>query len=282
MFHVFTRGREVFFYSFIVALLCGGYETGSRPGGGDHSHSNRAPRFCPDTIKLSGSTFEAEKITVAEPPGTMLKIPHKPGHHQITFGNTVLSYGTRSQSCWFHHNSKKCLSQMVADKPKGRCVQRYDNMGCKLCPTDAQGNAIECPKMDCGGFKVKELVNKCVKYEGGGGHHVVIKKNGKEIGVVEFDDKAGKLYAYSISAPGQKDPKKPYLEFHEVASPVKQGADSSRSYKLTVTAYAGGRVIGKYESLSNDRNTGTGKPENCPNSVLDLRGKQFLLKEARN
>lgn len=219
MSRIFSRNLSMVFSGFLACLLWG-YEA-----------EGRAPRFCPDTIKLSGSTFEAEKITVAEPPGGPKRIQYKQGAHKITFGNTVLSYREMKQSCWFHHNSKKCLSQEVADKSKG-----------------------------------------------GGNYHVVIRKNGKEIGVVELDDKSGKLYAYSISAAGQKDPKKPYLEFHEVKlSSIK--LQHHQVYKLTVNAYDGGRLVGKYESLSDDRNPGTEKPQNCPNSVLDLRGKQFLLKK---
>ena len=120
MIRIFTRKWGVLFYSFLAVLLCS-YEAEGRRAGGGHEHlTDEPPAPAPDVILLPGSTFIAETITIESS-----KI-RQTGRHKITFGKTVLSYKDRKK-CWFNHNSKKCLSQQVADKSKGKCTQKYDS-----------------------------------------------------------------------------------------------------------------------------------------------------------
>ena len=224
MIRIFTRRWGIGLHIFLACLLCNGYEAESKHCGGGHEHSvDHPPAPAPHIIILPGSTFTAEKITIETSNN------RQDGRHKITFGNTVLSYKD-TKKCWFHHNSKKCLSQEVADKSKG-----------------------------------------------GGSYHVAIKVNGREIGVVELDDKSGKLHAYSISAAGQKDPQKPYLEFHEQPVPATKGV---LRYKLTVSAYDRGRLIGTYESLSDNIALSLG-PQAKKGQPLNLRGKKVSSKNGK-
>ena len=191
MFHGFKRSKGVVFSGFLAFLLWG-YEAG-------------ACLSTPDEIKLPGSSFTAERITV----GKSLKKGY--GIFTITFGNTALSYRRgnhctnsgptkecRMELCWFYHNQSQCLSNMIPE-----------------------------------------------------GHHVAIKaKDGREIGLVEIDNKSKTLHAYSTSSAGVKDTNKPYLKFREHKDfcngkrPI--GQPCPTGVNLTVTAHAGGRIIGKY------------------------------------
>lgn len=61
----------------------------------------------PDTIRLSGSTFINEKITVAQ---SGIKGMNLKDRHLIRFGATPVSHNGR---CWYNHNSRQRLTQMV-------------------------------------------------------------------------------------------------------------------------------------------------------------------------
>ena len=202
MFRIFTKSRGIFFYS-LLAFLLWGYEVG-------------ACIDAPDIIKLPGSTFVAETITIE----TSKKVPG--GAFKITFGKTAVSH---NGTCWFYHKESKCLSQVV--------------------PT---------------------------------GYHVAIKKNGKEIGLLKFDDKAKTLHAYSISKPGVKDPDKPYLAFRTAREVCR--ASFCTGYDLTVTAHEKDRVIGRYHSTFRPdgpiaRNLEAKSQGQKPFGILNLRGKEF-------
>ena len=146
MFRIFTRRWGMFFYS-LLAVLLWGYETG-------------ACLSTPDEIKLPGSTFTTERITVGKSGKRV------PAVFSITFGDTLIYHGWGSRhnktTCWYNHQAKQCLTQMVR----------------------------------------------------GGGKSIQITKNGRQIGVLEWDDREHTLEVYSISG-GRKDPKKPYLKFTE-------------------------------------------------------------------
>ena len=85
----------MFFYCLLAVLLCTGYEVG-------------ACLSTPDEIKLPGSTFTAERITVEKLRGRGAAA--NKAVFVISFGTTNLYHNGR---CWFYRNKSKCLSQMV-------------------------------------------------------------------------------------------------------------------------------------------------------------------------
>ena len=91
MYHIFTKSWRVVFYTVFLAFILCGYEAG-------------ACISTPDEVKLPGSTFTAETITVEESED-----------FKIRFGNTIVYHSGR---CWFYENDSKCLHQWQAEAEK--------------------------------------------------------------------------------------------------------------------------------------------------------------------
>lgn len=93
MIHTFTRKWGMFFYSFLAVLLYTGYEAG-------------ACISTPDEIKLPGSTFTAERITVGKWRG---RGAANKAAFEIRFGDTTVYHDGR---CWYAQELKTCLTQL--------------------------------------------------------------------------------------------------------------------------------------------------------------------------
>ena len=84
------KSWNVFFYSVLAFILCV-YEAG-------------ACLYLPDEIKVPGSTFTAEKITV-----------ENSKKMEIRFGKTTIYH---NGSCWFYVNGSKCLHRWEEERRK--------------------------------------------------------------------------------------------------------------------------------------------------------------------
>ena len=93
MIHTFIRRWGGCFYSFLALMLCGGYEAG-------------ACLSTPDEIKLPGSTFTAEKITVGKWRG---RGSAGKATFEIHFGDTLVYHDGR---CWYAQSLGACLTQL--------------------------------------------------------------------------------------------------------------------------------------------------------------------------
>ena len=169
MFRILTRSWGVFFYGLLAVLLCGGYEVG-------------ACLSSPDEIKVPGSTFTAERITVGKSGKGI------PAVFSITFGDTLLYFRKGKWWCWYHHQAKQCLTQMAKEGKKS--IQ-----------------------IDKNGLKIGVLKKWDDKWGGWGqSGRLETSFRGVLIWVLDWNDGAKRLEVYSTSG-GRKDPEKPFLRF---------------------------------------------------------------------
>ena len=239
MFMDLKEAKGVVFSGFLAFLLWG-YEAG-------------ACLSTPDEIKLPGSSFTAERITVGKSTRK-----GKSETFEIRFGGTLLYHDGR---CWYNHQAGQCLTQMV--RGGGKSIQ-IDKNGQKLgvLEWDDRAKRVEVYSL-AEGKKDSNLPHLKFSEQPAG-----CDKMYRERCVAKYDSEGCNICILdaqgnftSCTKPGCWDKNFENQIICNRAACFPQPANANKCVKkqpynncwstLTVTAHAGGRIIGKYSIRHN-------------------------------